>query len=230
MSDKKRKTRNFNQIIRVDGKNCFFEIMNNAFPINQVLINFVEYNPASGNKQLKKIPIYIKIPEFLYITHSFLSYRFLKEAGIKKQEKNCKVEEAKKQGKEIKYIYTQEVYKHLGGVSVKQVKENRTKILESIIYPVNISDGKAISKQFKIVPGDKLPWVFSAELGEGEEKENGLIAPLRPQVAIRVPMEESTIIGVMKMVELYLNAYYFSSFNTAQDFIQVKTTQQNNSQ
>ena len=38
------KRKNKNQIIRFDGKNVFMEVMNSAFEIGKVQINFVEYD------------------------------------------------------------------------------------------------------------------------------------------------------------------------------------------
>lgn len=34
----------FKQILRLDGKNVFLEVMNNAFEINKLQINFIEYD------------------------------------------------------------------------------------------------------------------------------------------------------------------------------------------
>lgn len=38
------KQKNKNQIIRFDGRNVFIEVMNTAFEIGKVQINFVEYD------------------------------------------------------------------------------------------------------------------------------------------------------------------------------------------
>ncbi len=56
------------QIARVDGKNCFVEVLNRAFPIGKVSINFIKYNTGNtkGSRIESEIHAYIDWDEFLY--------------------------------------------------------------------------------------------------------------------------------------------------------------------
>lgn len=55
---------NNTQIGRIDGKNCFLEIMSDMFDRNMVIINFVTYD-GNTHKQTACIPVYLSIEDFL---------------------------------------------------------------------------------------------------------------------------------------------------------------------
>lgn len=56
------------QIARIDGKNCFLEVMSNSFSIGKVRINFRQYdmNAQAGNRTTGKIDIYMSFKDFDY--------------------------------------------------------------------------------------------------------------------------------------------------------------------
>lgn len=56
------------QIARIDGKNCFVEVLNRAFPIGKVSVNFIKYNTGNtkGSRIESEIHAYIDWDEFLY--------------------------------------------------------------------------------------------------------------------------------------------------------------------
>ena len=59
------KNRYDSQIFRVDGKNCFFEVLNSAFPIGKVQMNFVEYDEKT-KKQTKKLNFMLMLKELWF--------------------------------------------------------------------------------------------------------------------------------------------------------------------
>lgn len=64
-----RKEKNPEQIVRIDGKNCFLEVMSNSFAIDKVRINFRTYdvNAQSGNRTNGKIDIYLGYKDFDFL-------------------------------------------------------------------------------------------------------------------------------------------------------------------
>lgn len=188
------------QILRLDGKNVFLEIMNDCFGIGKVRINFIEYDPTAEKSQRIKqnIPVYIDIDRFLVLSNDILSGRM---AALAKQARD----EAAKQGSQ----YAKEIWVNLGGVSAKTL-ESRGQARP---------DGKSLSRQMKITPGNRIPWVLSAEMGPGEETETGLIAPryTKPEQLVRVPLSDEDfkrLALVTKMhIESYTTALYLQNAN-----------------
>lgn len=62
-----RKEKDPQQVLRIDGKNCFLEVMSSAFEIDKVRINFRQYDPNNGNKQSNAIDIYMGYKDFDYM-------------------------------------------------------------------------------------------------------------------------------------------------------------------
>lgn len=188
------KERNPAQIIRLDGKNVFLEVMNNAFGIGKVQINFIEYDATKETKSriLKNIPIYIDMDKFLVLTHDILSGRM---AVLAK-----KAQEAKVKGG---YKYAKEIYQDLGGITAEKLKKRGKER----------PDGMSLSRQFKITPGDKLPWILSAEMGPGKENEKGLIVPQgHPEEIVRVPLSDDDFKRFALVVQKHIEAYYASQY------------------
>ena len=149
------------QILKFDGKNVFVEIMASAFSIGKVQMNFIEYNPSGtqGNKQTKNLPIYMDIENFEVLANDILSGKMSAKAKKKREEQFAG-----------NYKYCKEIFSELGGISAKTLaKRGKSR-----------QDGMSLSRQFKITPGDKIPWIFSAEYGPGEENATGLIVPKYP--------------------------------------------------
>ncbi|WCK56949.1 hypothetical protein PP175_27550 (plasmid) [Aneurinibacillus sp. Ricciae_BoGa-3] len=188
------KQRNPQQIIRFDGKNVFMEVMNNAFNIGKVQINFMEYNTnAEVNSRItKNLPIYIDIHKFMVLANDILSGKMSKLAQEAIQ--------AKEKGN---YRFAKEIYTDLGGISAENLK-NRDKARP---------DGKSLSRQFKITPGDKAPWILSAEYGAGEENETGLIVPKgRPEESLRVPLQDDDFKKFAIVVMSHIHSFHASQY------------------
>jgi hypothetical protein len=185
------------QIIRLDGKNVFFEVMNSAFDIGKVLINFQEYDKTQekGNRIKQEISIYFDMDKFLVLANDLLSGRF-----------NALANKAKEEQKKGSYKYCKEIYMDQGGTSADRLAS------KGKARP----DGKSEARLMKITPGDKVEWMISAELGPGEESDTGLIMPKfagnRAEKQVRVPLSSDDfkrmVLIVTKHMEAFLAAKY----------------------
>ena len=181
--------KNFSQVIRIDGKNCFVEALDTAFGIEKVQMNFVAYDDKT-NKQKSIVPIYMDFSEFFALEADVLSGR-LSKLG--------EVEKAKGAN------FPQPVYTKMGGVSAKNLKARGQER----------PDGMSLSRQFKIIPGNKRPFMIQGEQGKGEENEQGLIVPRygsKPDDRVMIPMggEElkQFVIMVGSKIRAYMSAQY----------------------
>ena len=141
------------QILKLDGKDTFFEIMANAFGIDKVQINFRKYDDSQekGSKITQSVDIFIDIPEALVLSQDILSGKIAQLAKTEKA-KGAK--------------YPAQIWQTMGGVNAEKAKTRGLR-----------TDGMALSRVLKIVPGLKQPFVFTAESGKGEENDKGLIVP-----------------------------------------------------
>jgi len=163
---------NIHQIIRFDGRNVFMEVMDSAFEIGKVMMNFKEYDLSKpqGQRFTKEVTIYMDIHEFERLAHD-IKFRFIDRLA----------HNARQQQKAGGYKYCKEIYIDMGGTT-REVLAKRNKSRE---------DNKDESRVFKITPGDKIPWILSAEKGAGKRLETGLIAPDgKPDEVIRVPLSD----------------------------------------
>lgn len=188
------KERNPRQIIRLDGKSVFMEVMSGAFEIGKVHINFIEYDASQdkNNRIKQNIPLYIDMDKFLVLVNDVLSGK-MSVLGKK----------AKEFAQEKGYKYCKEIYTDLGGVSAR-VLEMRGKARP---------DGMSLSRQFKITPGDKIPWILSGEMGAGEETDTGLIAPKgKPENQVRVPLSDDDFKRLMLIVKAHIEAFLTAQY------------------
>lgn len=110
------------------------------------------------------------INEFERLAHD-IKFRFIDSLARK----------AKEQQKAGGYTYCKEVYADYGGTPRETLaKMGRAR-----------ADNKDESRVFKITPGDRIPWILSAEKGAGKRLETGAITPDgKPDVIIRVPLSD----------------------------------------
>lgn len=186
-----RKAKDIKQIIRLDGKNCFMEVMNSSFGIGKVQMNFIQYNieKQQGERYEQQISIYMDIDEFLVFVNDVLSGKMQKLADI---------ERAK--GKQ----YCSAIYTDMGGISAKTL-ESRGKKRE---------DEKSLSRQFKLIPGAKAPFMIQAECGAGEESDTGLIVPKygKPEQVVRIPLQVDDLKRLVLAVKTHIQAYLTSVY------------------
>lgn len=185
----------YNQIARFDGKNCFLEVMNNGFALGKgkVLLNFVQYDTSvgAGDRIVANIDIYMDLQKAAYLCEEIKSGQFAKM-----------VRDAKKVGKfKNQTVNDYTVYfVDMGG-----------KTPERAARP----DGLALSRQFKIQTGSRMPWVLRAEVGPGEVNETGLIVPkgkCEKYINIALTDEDFKALAVMldKHIQAYINHVYQS--------------------
>lgn len=190
------------QIIRFDGKNVFLEGMNSAFSIGKVQVNFIEYdvNAEKKNRQKKNISMYININKFLLLANDVLSGRF-----------GFLANEARTLAKTKGYKYCKEIYVDMGGMSSKSVTAKKEK--DKNFFSFDIPAGKCLSRQLKITPGDRMPWILSAEQGLGEENETGLIVPQgNPLEIVRVPFTDDDFKTFVLVIKTHIEAYLTSQY------------------
>ena len=164
---------NIHQIIRFDGRNVFMEVMDSAFEIGKVMMNFKEYDLSKpqGQRFTKEVTIYMDIHEFERLAHD-IKFRFIDRIA----------HNARQQQKAGGYKFCKEIYTDMGGTTRESLaKRNQSR-----------DDNKDESRLFKITPGDKMPWILSSEKGAGKRLETGLIAPDgKPDMIIRVPLSDN---------------------------------------
>lgn len=193
------------QIARFDGKNCFVEVLNSAFNIGKVQLNFCQYDEKTKS-MTKRLDIYIDVDRMLVLCNDILTGNFAKI-----------VEHAKKTGKfDGRDVNDYTCYfVDMGGISEDRVQKKLTEYQKS--YPW-VQAGKGISRQFKIQAGQKLPWILRAEYGLGASSETGLIAPVgKPADYINIPMTNESFKMLAMAIQTHYTAYlnqYYSKFSS----------------
>ena len=156
-----------NVVFDLANKSAMVKFKGNALEIGKILCSFVEFD-ANSHKLKKNIDIYLDVDEARAFCHDILSGKVIKLAQIEKNRCATNGEQYPKE------IYTSP----LGGTSEEKAKARNLR-----------TDGKAISRLFKLSPGSKADFVFTAEQRPGHtDKEKGLIIPEggKPEALIRV--------------------------------------------
>ncbi|WP_160691663.1 hypothetical protein [Clostridium sp. C2-6-12] len=212
-----KKYNDIRQIIKIDKKNGFLEVMNSSFGIGKVQINFREYdeNKEKGNRLTKEIDLFMDIGKFFVFTNDVLNGRVAKLADI---ERNRAKQESDKLGKTV-YPKELDIYTDMGGLNAENLKKSdakrKAKGLKSLTEMYAIPEGKALSRQLKIVPGIKAPFVLKAEVGSGEESDTGLIIPKygnKPEQVIIIPMQVDDLKRFVLIVNAHINAFLTSTY------------------
>lgn len=185
-----------NQIFRADGKGVFMEVLNSAFRINKVQINFVKYD-TNTNKQLIRIDTFLDIDDALLLVNDILSGRMAK---LKTEAVNLQ--------KEKNYKFAKEIYLKQGGIhAATLLKRNQKR-----------DDGKALAREFKITPGSLQPWILSAEQGPGKEMEQGLIKLEKAEERIMVPLTDDGLKKFALVLRTHIEAYVAQTYAASGDF------------
>lgn len=188
------------QLMKVNGKDKFFEVMNNSFGIDKVQINFVAFDPskASGAKYTDEISIFIDFADMYVLCQDILSGRI---SGL--------IEQSKKNNK----MY-EPAFKDDGGITAETLKSRKDRTGKSMERP----DHMALSRSFKIIPSTKNGFVaFQAESGPGDssKSETGGIVPAygtKPEHRVMIPISYSQLkafaIIVSKHMDYYIQHQY----------------------
>jgi hypothetical protein len=76
-------------------------------------------------------------------------------------------------------------------------------------------DGKSLSRRFKIVPGNKVPFMLVGECGVGEENETGLTVPkydTKAKQVVRIPLQPDDLKRFVLIVKANIEAYLTSTY------------------
>lgn len=193
-----RKIVNPSQIIRLDGSKCFVEVLNDAFPIGKVHLGFYTYDVSREAKSrfTNNIQIYLDIPEFLALASDITGGTISKLAA-------ASLAEAAKDSS-----FPKAVFETMGGTPANKLfgtKQAR-------------ADKMGISRQFRINPGSKKPYLLNAESGPGMADEKGLIVPkYKPgqgENKVMVPVTRNMMVRMAEMVRIHIQAYYASYYMT----------------
>lgn len=179
------------QIIRIDGKNCFVEIMTGQFHKGKVILNFEQYDEtkAKGERTVARITYYMPFEKFLQLEQDVMSGKLAKLA--EKEKANNK--------------YPNAVYTDLTGTSAELLKRNNQ------ARP----DGNSESRQLKIIPGLKADFMLQAEKGAGEKNATGIIKPLygnKPEQKVAIPMSGDDLKKLFSLVKVHISAYINSQY------------------
>jgi len=183
--------RNKSQIIRQDAKNCFVESRSDAFEIGKVHLEFATYdmNKPAGQRQNNHIHIYIDVPEFLCLAQEALCGMLHSRA---RNQRANNVKDA--------------LYESLGGTSAEKLSQ----------YGRPRSDGKSLSRIFKIVLGSKEDcYLFVADSGPGETDSKGLIVPKfgnKPENHVAVSMNWRAVNEIMMMTKVHYEAWLAAKY------------------
>lgn len=184
------KERNANQIIRKDGRGCFVESLNDAFPIGRCHLTFATYDLSRpvGERQTNLVQIYLECAELLELCRQAESGELLMRLQAKKQ-KGDKTP----------------LYQCMGGTSAeKLLKNGRPR-----------PDGKSLSRVFQLVPGSKADFLLVADSGPGEADEKGLIVPRfgkHPENHVVISMGMAPFCELLLMTRAHYLAWLIANF------------------
>lgn len=165
----------------------------NALGIDRVQCSFIEFD-AHSHKLKNAIDIYLDVPEALCFCQDIVSGKIPKLASAEKQ--RCAKEGVK---------YPSEIYTSpLGGVSEEKAKSRGLR-----------NDGKAISRLFKLSPGSKADFIFTAEqrAGHTDPKLKKLIVPEgNPEITIRVACSAQQLKALALTAKMHIEAFYAAKY------------------
>lgn len=207
------------QILRIDtrdkdGSNIFLEVLNSAFSIGKVQINFGK-NDATTNKQICRLDLYIDTPKALGLCNMLLN-------GVIDE----RIANAKKVGKYNGQPVSgfTSYWTDMGGIcfhekdgsfnEAKRVQYDKTKEM----FPW-LTEDKDISRQLKIQESTNYKYMLRAEYNTGKSDENGLIVPdsYKAKEALQVPLSEDDVFAFASMVKVAIESYYgqyYSKFSS----------------
>lgn len=200
MSDKKERTiKSPGQVVRYDGTKVFAELMCNGIAIDRVEINFCQYDKTAekGSRMGNTVRIFLEMSKAAVLAEEILSGRLAKKAKVSREKAAAKGSN-----------YPDAVYGVMGGSKADKVKRE---------------DGKAESRQFKIFPGNKLPWILMAEKGPGHENDKGLIVPdyttgRGTDAVIRIPMTDESLYGFALHLKSLFELWTLEKFGNVHNF------------
>ena len=174
-------------IIELNARDTFCKAKINSFPIDKVQLSFVKFDPST-NKSLQAVDAYVSFEEMKVLCADILSGRIAAMA---------KAELAKGAA------WPAAVWQSMGGTDADKCKERGLR-----------TDGKAMSRIVKIIPGKKMPFLLQVDQGPGESNAKGLIVPKysSPEVRIMVPLSADMIKAFALLTDSHINAWFTYQF------------------
>lgn len=187
------KKENANQLIRKDGRDCFVEILLDAFPIERVHLKFVSYNAKrqAGDRISGDVDIYIPFSRFLALVHD-----------LYEGDRSLAVSLAKASRENDSPAPWFEIVAQGGTSAADLARKSRSR-----------ADGACEARVLKIGVGSKLPVLLKAEKGAGRQSGTGLIVPTfgaKPDVAIMVGLSAMDAKELFLTARAYIEAYIAS--------------------
>jgi len=178
------------QIIRIDARNSFVETKSDAFNINKVHLEFTAYDATRpvGQRQTNHIHIYIDVPEFLHLSHEALTGALHMRAK-QQREKNDNTP----------------LYEHLGGTSAERLAH----------YGRTRPDGKSLSRIVRLIWGQKVDYLLTADNGPGTTDGKGLIVPRfgkSPENHVSVGLNWRSLNEIMLMTSTHFSAWLAAQY------------------
>ena len=201
------------QIIRFDSSDSFFEVLNSAFPIGKLQINFINYDTTT-NKQKEKLELYIDLWKAVAFADDILSGRL--DTLIKESKASGFLKDPYT-GKSSKVNGYTSYFTDMGGIKFHKGGFNEDKFNKFKKDFAWAEKDKDVSRQLKVQESTKYKYMLRAEYGLGKEDENGLVVPEGlAKVSSQVPLTQGNAIelalAIKMSVEAYLNQYY-AKFN-----------------
>lgn len=165
--------------------NTFLKVKANLFKSEKVMFSFVD---KSNPNNIRSIDCFLTFGEALLLAEE------AKSSLLKK----CANEKAK--GNQ----YPAESYTSpFGGVNEAGCKKRNLR-----------TDGKALSRYFKIGAGSKSEIIFTAESRAGHSNDKGLIVPEKgkAELTIRVPMGYKDLLIMGKLIDANIMAYLSAQY------------------
>lgn len=170
------------QVMRIDGRNCFAELMMSAIGLDKVTLRFKSYDPSkpAGQRSTGDVSIYMGMYEALRLSRDILSGRVAR-MGKREREKAAKANSK----------YPGDVWLSQGGTPSKYS-----------------ATGRPVARTFSIAPGSNQPWVLCAKQGDAHETKEGLIVmDGNPKVAVRVPCSDERLKELALAIETVVRVW-----------------------
>ena len=193
------------QIMRVDGNNCFVEIVNNAFSIGKLVMNFVSYD-AESHKTIDKLEIYMDFDDAIGLAELILS-------GSLERKMLSAAQTGTFEGRQVSN-YTA-FYQMFTGKAYKQGESKFQELTARYPSLKNIGGQVILSKQVKIQKPMKNNYaiMLRAEYANGKMETTGAVSPAEKAFAfVNIPMTEVQALAFASMIKMsvqaYLNQFY----------------------
>lgn len=202
-----------NQIIRLDGDGCFLEVLNNAFPIGKVQINFCQYDKQTKKEKIR-LEIFIPFETTLALAKMITSNRLNQIMAIATRD-------GKFQGKTLS-SYTS-YFTILGGKTIYANQKKKYGEAQKMFPGLKEDDGKyIISRQFKIQKASKEGYfvVLRAEYANGKYGENRQIIPNgKSFAAVTIPLSEINTYAFAETITVSMQAYLCQYYQRYADIL-----------